>query len=160
MAYVGKHVAFVTWSGEPDLSDDDRLAAEACADQGIHVEAAPWDVDRDWASYAAIVIRSAWNYHLCPARFAAWIDHCEAASYPLWNPPAVLRWNMDKRYLLQLAAAGVLVPETIVVPQGSTMALRDLLRAHGWTDAVVKPAVSASVFQMFRTADDDGHDSA
>jgi glutathione synthase/RimK-type ligase-like ATP-grasp enzyme len=152
-------VAFVTWSGGPDLSADDRLAADACADQHIHIEAVPWDIARDWTRYDAIVIRSTWNYHLQPTAFTTWIDRCENAGCRLWNPPAVLRWNLDKRYLLQLEAAGLLVPETIVVPQGSTVKLRDLLRAQGWTDAVVKPVVSASAFQTFRAVDDEGHDN-
>ncbi len=154
------HVAFVTWSGEPDLSADDRLAADACGHQRIHVEAVPWDVDGDWGRwrrYDAVVIRSTWNYHLRPDEFADWIDRCEAAGCRLWNPPAVLRWNMDKRYLLQLAAADILVPDTLIVPKGSTVSLRDLLQAQGWTDAVVKPAVSASAFQTFRAVADDGH---
>ncbi len=159
MADTDMCVAFVTWSGEPDLSADDRLAADACGDQRIQVEAVPWDVAGDWRRYDAVVIRSTWNYHLRPTEFAAWIDRCEAAGCRLWNPPAVLRWNMDKRYLLRLAAAGVLVPDTLIVPKGSTIALGDLLRAQGWSDAVVKPAVSASAFQTFRAVDDDSQDS-
>jgi len=146
-------VAFVTWSGGPDLSADDRLAADACAARGIEVEAVPWDVARDWTRYDALVIRSTWNYHLQPTQFAAWIDACEAAAVRLWNPPAVVRWNMDKRYLLQLGAAGLFVPETVVVPRGSTVGLDEVLREQGWTDAVVKPVVSASAFQTFRTGD-------
>jgi glutathione synthase/RimK-type ligase-like ATP-grasp enzyme len=155
-------VAFVTWSGGPDLSADDRLAADACAARDIQVEAVPWDVARDWTRYDAIVIRSTWNYHLQPAEFATWIDRCEAAGCRLWNPPAVLRWNMDKRYLLELGAAGLLVPETVVVPQGSIVGLDDVLREQGWTDAVVKPVVSASAFQTFRAghANGDGQASA
>ena len=155
-------VAFVTWSGGPEVSADDRLAVVACADQGIHVEAATWDVDRDWRRYDAIVIRSTWNYHLYPAQFTDWIDRCAAAGCSIWNPAAVLRWNLDKRYLLQLAAAGLLVPDTIVVAKGSTVELRDVLRSRGWTDAVVKPVVSASAFQTFRAGDagGDGDESA
>ncbi len=159
MAHTEMRVAFVTWSGEPDLSADDRLAADACRDQRIQVEAVPWDVAGDWRRYDAVVIRSTWNYHLQPTEFAAWIDRCEQAGCRLWNPPAVLRWNMDKRYLLQLAAAGVLVPDTLIVSKGSTIPLGDLLRAQGWSDAVVKPAVSASAFQTFRSVADDGQDS-
>jgi hypothetical protein len=137
MADTDMRVAFVTWSGEPDLSADDRLAADACWDQRIHVDAVPWDVAADWRRYDAVVIRSTWNYHLRPTEFAAWIDRCEAAGFRLWNPPAVLRWNMNKLYLLQLAAAGVLVPDTLIIPKGSTVGLSDLLRAQGWSDAVV-----------------------
>jgi hypothetical protein len=36
-------IAFVTYSGVPDLSADDRLAVDALATIGIQTEAVSWD---------------------------------------------------------------------------------------------------------------------
>jgi glutathione synthase/RimK-type ligase-like ATP-grasp enzyme len=150
-----KRIAFVTWSGEPNLAADDELAADACGGQGMDVEARPWDRPCDWSQYDAIVLRTTWNYHLVPALFTEWIERLEAANAPLWNPPAVLRWNMHKSYLLDLRAAGAAVPETIVVPKGARAVLSDILGGHGWAAAVVKPAISANAFQTTRATEAD-----
>ena len=59
----------------------------------------PWTGSR----YAAIVLRSTWDYHHRFAEFHAWIDRLEAIGARLWNPPAILRWNTDKRYLARVS---------------------------------------------------------
>ena len=140
-------VAFVTWSGEPGLSADDQIAATACRKHGIYVDARPWDVPADWSLYDAIVLRTTWNYHLLPAAFASWLDDLERANVRVWNPPGALRWNMDKRYLVDLHRAGVRVPETVIVSRGTRVSLVDILREQSWSSAVIKPTISANAFQ-------------
>jgi glutathione synthase/RimK-type ligase-like ATP-grasp enzyme len=145
-----EHVAFVTWSGEPELVPDDRLAADACRKRRIAVEAVPWDLPVDWSRYGAIVLRTTWNYHFEAPAFIAWIDDLDAARRPLWNPASVLRWNIDKRYLFDLERSGVSIPETILVAAGSRLRLSDLLARQRWHEAVVKPTVSANAFETWR----------
>jgi glutathione synthase/RimK-type ligase-like ATP-grasp enzyme len=144
------HIAFATWSGDPSLTDDDQRAAEACRARGVAVEAMAWDRPADWRRFDAVVLRSTWNYHLLPAQFAEWLAQLDAVGARVWNPTPVVRWNADKRYLLELQQAGVRIPETSVVPRGSRASLVDLLRAHDWPSAVVKPAISASAFLTTR----------
>ena len=49
--------------------------------------------------------------------FLAWVDGLAAAGVPVVNAPAHLRWNLDKRYLRDLEAAGVpTVPTSWVEP--------------------------------------------
>ncbi|HEV8632517.1 MAG TPA: hypothetical protein VGV61_19540 [Thermoanaerobaculia bacterium] len=55
----------------------------------------------------------------------------------LHNPAAVLAWNTDKRYLRELAAAGVIVVPTTFLAPGEPPVL------PASTELVVKPAVSA-----------------
>ena len=53
--------------------------------------------------YDLVVLRSPWDYAPRRDEFVAW-----AASVPrLANPAGVVDWNTDKRYLAELAAAGV-----------------------------------------------------
>lgn len=140
-------VAFVTYHRYPALADDDRLAVAALAEIGIAAEPAVWDDPAvPWGAFDAIVLRSCWDYHLRPDRFRAWLDVVEAAGVPVWNPLALLRWNMDKRYLRELEARGVAVPPTVWVEHGGGgggPGLGELLRERGWDEAVVKPAISA-----------------
>jgi hypothetical protein len=59
------------------------------------------------------VVRSCWDYVPRRAEFLAWAQRVPR----LANPAEVLAWNTDKRYLRELAAAGVpVVPTTWVAP--------------------------------------------
>jgi glutathione synthase/RimK-type ligase-like ATP-grasp enzyme len=99
----------------------------------------------------AAVRRSGSSNHvelpLIPSEFLRWIDTLSAFQIPIWNSPDVIRWNMDKRYLLSLAAAGVAVPEMVIAPQGTTLSLANTLANRGWPAAVVKPTISANAFE-------------
>jgi glutathione synthase/RimK-type ligase-like ATP-grasp enzyme len=106
----------------------------------------------DWPRYDAVVVRSTWDYHHRPAQFLQWIARLEAAGVPVWNPPALLRWNLDKRYLAELGGQGVVVVPTLTVPHGSETSLPAALASAGWDAAVVKPAVSASAHETWRTS--------
>ncbi|MFI6348858.1 RimK family alpha-L-glutamate ligase [Streptomyces sp. NPDC050560] len=85
---------------------------------GADATAVPWDDPQaDWASYDLAVIRSTWDYTWRTDAFLAWAERCAALTV-LANPPGVLRWNADKSYLGDLAAAGVPVVETRYLPPG------------------------------------------
>lgn len=107
-------VALVTCRDLPDLHPDDRPLRPALADRGIAAEPAVWDDPAvDWAAFDLCVLRSPWDYTLRRGDFVSW-----AHGVPrLANPAPVVAWNTDKRYLSQLAAAGVpTVPTDIVEP--------------------------------------------
>lgn len=152
-ALAPARIAFVTWRGLPDLSADDRLAAAALESRGAAVEPAVWDDPAaDWLAYDAVVVRSTWDYHHRPVEFLRWIERVESAGARVWNPPSLLRWNLDKRYLAELGRRGVPVVPTHIVPQGSGRHLSAALAAAGWDDAVIKPAVSASAHETWRAS--------
>ena len=65
----------------------------------------------------------------------------------LWNPPQLIEWNIDKRYLLELAASGIPIVPTQFVAAG------DELPPCGG-DIVVKPAVGAGSVGVRRFGDD------
>ncbi|GAA1791440.1 hypothetical protein GCM10009682_11810 [Luedemannella flava] len=79
------------------------------------------------------MLRSPWDYSRRRDEFVAW-----AATVPaLANPAATVAWNTDKRYLAELAAAGVPVVPTTWLSPGDPVELP----ADG--EWVIKPAVSA-----------------
>jgi glutathione synthase/RimK-type ligase-like ATP-grasp enzyme len=91
------------------------------------------DPAADWERYDVVVVRSTWDYHLRRDAFLAWADRLGSR---LVNPPAVLAWNTDKRYLHEIAAAGLPVVETALVEPGAPFAAPA-------GEYVVKPTVSA-----------------
>jgi glutathione synthase/RimK-type ligase-like ATP-grasp enzyme len=145
--------AFVTYQGLPDLNADDRLAAAALAAIGLPTDPVCWDDPAvDWLAYGAVVLRSTWDYQHRVAEFHAWIDRMETIGAPLWNPPRVLRWNIDKRYLARVSYPELSPPPTVILDRGSNVDLRALLETHGWDEAVLKPAISADGHSTERTS--------
>lgn len=154
-------IAFVTQPAAPALYADDATVLPHLG--GVRVDAKPWGSPAPhWAGYAAVVLRSCWDYHLAPGPFLGWVDELEAAGVPLLNPPAAIRWNVDKRYLQLLEARGCPVVPTAFVDAVGPDTLSDVLARRGWRRAVVKPAVSAGAYRTFVTtaAEARAHEAA
>jgi glutathione synthase/RimK-type ligase-like ATP-grasp enzyme len=149
-------VAFVTCMTWPGVAESDALVADALGRHGVAVEARPWNgALQDFDRFDAVVLRSNWDYHHACDAFVDWLDGVEAAGVRVWNEPALVRWNLSKRYLLELAAAGVpTVPSAVL--DGDPEGLGDILAERGWHDAVVKPLVSASAHHTIRVRVVDG----
>jgi hypothetical protein len=127
-------VALVTCARLPDLDPDDLLLRDALLARGIVAEAAIWDGPHvDWADYVLVVLRSPWDYPARREQFVAWARGVPA----LANPADVIAWNTDKRYLRELAAAGLPVVPTLWSAPGEPFA------APLVGEYVIKPAVSA-----------------
>ena len=143
-------IAFATCVDEPHLVSDDRLLIAPLRALGFSVVPLVYDRDPLPPDLAGIVVRSCWDYHRQPDLFLNWLAAVEARGIPVWNPPAALRWNLDKHYLRELAAAGIDVPRTIFIPRGPGPYLSQLLAEHRFHEVVVKPAVSLSAYRTFR----------
>lgn len=117
--------------GEPGHEHLDAALAE----RGIAADWVGWDdPDVDWTDGLAAV-RSTWDYEQRLDDFLAW-----SRSVPrLLNGSAVIRWNLDKRYLVELAEIGVPVVPTQVASSEAEVA--DAVSR--WPVAVVKPTVGA-----------------
>jgi hypothetical protein len=127
-------VALVTHAGLPDLAEDDRPLRAALRARGVAADVTVWDDPAvEWAAYDLVLLRSPWDYSARRDEFLAWAETVPA----LANPPAVVRWNTDKRYLRDLDALGVPVVPTTWLQPGEPVTL------PGEGRFVVKPAVSA-----------------
>jgi hypothetical protein len=73
----------------------------------------------DWRRFPLVVLRSVWDDHLKAHCFRAWVSTFLAHPGQLWNPPAAVLGNINKRYLVDLAAAGHRVVPTTYVATGS-----------------------------------------
>lgn len=148
-----KKIGFATYRKIPALTADDLLAAEELRLLGFDVVPIVWDdPTADLRDLAAVVTRSCWDYHLWPDRFRSWLDRLDRSGIRVLNPSAVVRWNMDKRYLRDLAAKGVALPRTVWVEARSGEDLEALLEGNGFAEAVVKPAISLSAYETWRTS--------
>ena len=132
-------IALATCAAVPDLDPDDRLLAAALAGRAVP---AVWDDPAvDWDAFELVVVRSTWDYVGRREAFLAWAD---ALGDRLRNPPDVLRWSTDKRYLAELAATGLPVVETAYAAPGDPLPAPPV---------VVKPAVGAGSIDAQRHDD-------
>jgi hypothetical protein len=149
-------IAYVT-------TDDDYLAADPDTDlplvvpalAALDIEAVPavWhDPSVDWSGFDALIVRSPWDYTHRPAAFLAWLEARSAAT-PVLNCAHTIRWNLDKRYLLDLEAEGVSIVPTVVCE--SVDEVSEALDAVNADEVVVKPTVSAGSKDTGRFAVDD-----
>lgn len=136
-------VVLATSADDPAITASDRLYAEALERRGCRVTGAPWDGPREaFAGADAVVLRSTWGYYRALEDFKAWTE-AMAASTRLFNSRDLVRWNLRKDYVEKLAAAGVRVPRSFVVPCEPS-AIGHVFDETGWAQAVVKPASGAS----------------
>lgn len=148
-------IGLVTYSKAPNLTDDDRPLIAELRQLGVESQPVIWDDPAvRWSEFRALVLRSPWNYHLKPAAFTQWLETIEAAGVALWNPYAVVRWNMHKRYLRELSVRGVLIADTEWIARAESAPLSQVLARRGWTEAIIKPAISASATDTWRTTTD------
>jgi hypothetical protein len=133
----------IVLAGCPALPEGDGDDAElAGALRGLHARWLSWD-DPDTLRADLVILRAAWDYIDRLDEFLAWSTRVAN----LLNSPAVVAWNTDKRYLADLANAGVptvgshfFAPgERVRVPKG---------------EVVVKPAIGAGSVGAQRFIDD------
>ena len=144
------NVALATCAAMPDGFAADRELKTALEARGASGEYVSWDdASADWSAFDVVVVRSTFDYSRRRDEFLAWADTLDGR---LRNPPAVLRWNSDKRYLCDLASAGLPVVPTIFVSPGDGQPPLE-------GEVVVKPTVSAGARDTGRFAP-GAHDTA
>jgi glutathione synthase/RimK-type ligase-like ATP-grasp enzyme len=124
--------AVTTCTRFANVAKEDLVLIDALRMRGIEATHAAWDdPEVDWPAFDLAVVRSTWDY---PERLDDFLDWARRLRRVL-NPLEVLQWNTDKRYLGDLAAAGLAVIPTRFVRPGDDFETPK-------TPFVVKPAVS------------------
>ncbi len=147
-------VALVTT--DPEVIDEDvdlDLLLAALDAAGIAVTAPRWhDPTVDWASFDLVVMRSPWDYPERPDAFVRWLAAVRRDARVL-NCPDLIEWNLDKSYLLDLAARGVpIVPTRLCDDEGT---VEDAIEGLGSPEVIVKPNISAGSRHTGRYERDD-----
>jgi glutathione synthase/RimK-type ligase-like ATP-grasp enzyme len=124
---------------------------KALDDIGIDSQPGVWsDAGVDWLAFDALVFRTPWDYFARLAEFRPWLDARIKSGVRMINAREIIEWNFDKRYLRDLAQAGVSVIPTVVVRRGEPVDVVALARAQGWEEIVIKPSISGSAYLTHR----------
>ncbi|MBN8531828.1 MAG: hypothetical protein J0L97_08235 [Alphaproteobacteria bacterium] len=142
-------------NGVPDdrnpMRPEEYVIRDTLVARGCDAAFVDWRAPVDWAAYDAVILRTLFGYYEAQEEYRAWLDAREKDGSKLFNPAPVVRWNMDKRYLRELEAAGFHLPPTAWVEQGEEASLAGILRQHGWEKVVVKPVISAGAWKTWVT---------
>ncbi len=139
-------VALITDPAMPQLQPDDSGLPAAFEELGVEVVVLPWGAPSPEPGCDGALVRSPWEYFMAPERFLRWAAGFEGA---VLNPPEVLRWNHDKRYLLELARGGAArIPATALVPATELGDRADaVLERIGGGRGVLKPTISGGAWR-------------
>jgi hypothetical protein len=122
---------------------DDAGLADALRTRGLHARWLAWD-DPETERADLVILRATWDYTDRLDEFLAWTRRVPN----LLNGPDVVAWNSDKRYLDDLATAGVPTVPSLFFAPGDAVRVPD-------GEVVVKPAVGAGSVGARRFTDPD-----
>lgn len=123
------------------------LLAAPLRSAGGHVVDRCWTEAEDLHDFDLVLPLLSWGYHRAGPLWDEKVAQWEAAGVRLCNPPSVLRWNADKRYLGRLAEHGAPIVPTIFVDRLTEAALDDAAARFGSDRLVAKPQISAGAWQ-------------
>jgi len=133
-----------------NILHDDRLLQDALSAIGLTSVRIDWaDPDVDWSRFRCAVFRTTWDYYERVSEFTNWLDRIEKQTR-LCNDISLIRWNLDKHYLTDLATKEIPVVNSRFIESGSSITLHQLLDETGWEEAVLKPSVSGGAYHTFR----------
>lgn len=124
------------------LDTDLPLLVDGFHTAGILAQVVLWtDSSVDWRDFDLVLIRSPWDYPDRAGEFLAWLDRVSSV-VPVLNTPDLIRWNIDKTYLREIAAVSdvPLVPTTFCT---DIDAVQRALASLDGRRVVIKPSVSA-----------------
>lgn len=123
---------------------EDLLVQKALEKKGLRVIRTFWDnPDFNFAEAEITLFRTIWDYFHRYSEFSKWLDENKTKTKMI-NSPEIIRWNIDKHYLIDLQKNGVNIPNTLFVRKGDNRSLQQIFDKASWNDAVLKPAVSGA----------------
>ncbi|WP_439152052.1 ATP-grasp domain-containing protein [Winogradskyella sp.] len=129
---------------------EDALVANALGKLGLNVIRLAWsDPNFDWSTTKAVMFRTTWDYFDDFKKFSEWLNKVSKLT-TLINSETLIRWNLDKHYLLDLQNKGIHIAETKFVETGDTRTLEALHAETEWKDTVLKPCISGAARHTYK----------
>ncbi len=145
---------YVNTSKKDDYSQniykEDALVRKSLEDLKLKVDRISWDDKNfDWSSTKFILFRSTWDYFDRFAEFSKWLIKVSKLTI-LLNSEKLVRWNIDKHYLIDLLKKGVHICETYFVEINTKSTLKELYHKYNLKDFVLKPCISGAARHTYK----------
>ena len=137
-----------------ELDCDDAFLEAALQARGYETALVFWDSQNqayDGADRCDFYMnRSAFDYHKNIAAFTRWLDDMAQNERVLLNPVDVIKGNLGKQYLSELAAKNITIVASEFIEGDDFQAVQKRIAARGWTEIVCKPYVGAAGAGLLR----------
>lgn len=120
-----------------------------CRAAGFALEPVVWDEGFDPEAFDGVIVGPTWDYWDKTDTFLTVLEAASAVR-PLFNPLNVVRWNMDKTYLRDLARLGAPVIETVWADLATPEIIAQAFDRLASDDLVIKPVVGAGAWRQAR----------
>lgn len=130
-------IAYITYNGALKYSsangfNENEDLLPFLQNKGLDISAEIWDDPLvDWRKYDVALLKTPWDYHQKFEQFKLWLEKIESLNIRLLNDYKIVRWNMDKHYLSEIAEAGFDIIPSIFLEQGWNEELKPLFEKLG-----------------------------
>ena len=143
--------AFLTMDDLTGYVSDDELTITHLHDVGWTVEMVSWRKDYNWSQFDVVVIRTTWDYQNDPDAFFAVLESIDSSGARLENSLELVRWNMQKTYLRDIASKGTCIAPTLWQEEGvDTNQVNSFFDQLETEEIIIKPIIGASAGHAFR----------
>nr|WP_321227905.1 hypothetical protein [uncultured Psychroserpens sp.] len=134
---------------------EDRLVYHALEQLGLKTLRLAWDdMFFDWSTTKAVLFRSTWDYFDRFDEFSEWLERVSSETL-LLNSEKIIRWNIDKHYLLDLQEKGVHIAESHFIEKGAKVTLAQLHDILNWNETVLKPCISGTARHTYKLSSEN-----
>jgi len=146
-----KNIAVLTSLQMPDLLPyDHEILGNLNAEPRVKAKPIVWETQSEQLSdFDIALFRTTWGYHEKIEKFKKFLDFLDEIKLPALNPTSIIRDNLHKFYLKDLASKGVNILPTEFIKRDSQIELKSLVEINSWNKFVIKPAVSAGSYKTF-----------
>ncbi len=145
-------MALLTCRELPVLYREEQELPAALARAGVDAVPVVWsDGLAALEGFDLAVFRSTWDYFTSERaqEFADWMASLARTDLPVLNPLSLVKWNLDKAYLMELEQRGVRIVPTRHFKGGPDLSIGGLMDEMGWSRAVIKPTVSGGAYRTY-----------
>lgn len=137
-----------------NLLKEDQFLLDALRGIGLRCERLPWSHPTfDWKQTRSIIFRTTWDYFDRFSQFSYWLEKVKTQTI-LINDYELIKWNIDKHYLIELQTWDIAIPPTQFIEKDDKRSLRYWYEKLRWDPFILKPAVSGAGRHTYKlTAD-------
>ena len=142
--------ALLTINNLSNFQSYDNLIVKPLNDLGWECDFVPWDSGSiNWDDFDAIIIRSTWDYQQKEELFFKTLQSIEASTAILYNSLDAVRWNINKRYLLELERENISIIPSKFYDTFNFEIISHLFSFFNENKLIIKPCVSANADDTF-----------
>ena len=150
MVDLKRKCALLTISDLSNFQSYDNLIVQPLSKLGWECEFIPWDsISINWDDFDAVIIRSTWDYQQKEKLFFKTLQSIEASTATLYNSLDTVKWNINKRYLLELEKENISIIPTRLYDSFDFDIINQLFSFFNENKLIIKPCVSANADDTF-----------